>query len=111
MEKNKPSMRELSQRVSKITHRYRQAQIRETINANPATADTEAIRAKNANQCYIEAFEMALNSLLPQHRMIIYNDFINHRFLFWWELQYARSTYYRQKYRALEQFASYFATA
>jgi hypothetical protein len=51
-----------------------------------------------------------LNALMPHHRMIIYNDFIQKSFHFWWEHKYARSTYYRQKYRALEQFASYFTS-
>jgi len=106
---NKVPMRVLSMRVSEITTRYRTAQIREKLSqaeSNSLTPVTD--EAKSPHRHYIEAFEMALNSLLPHHRMIIYNDYINQQFLFWWEVQYARSTYYRQKYKALQQFTSYF---
>ncbi len=102
-------MRELTLQVKQITQRYQTAQIREKIDtAHLIGSKRRPTEAKSYYQCYIEAFEIALNALMPHHRTIIYNDFIHKNFYFWWENKYARSTYYRQKYRALEQFASYF---
>jgi hypothetical protein len=103
-------MRELTLQVRQITKRYQTAQIREKIDAaHLLTSNDRPEENKSPHKLYIEAFEIALSALMPHHRMIIYNDFIQKNFYFWWEHKYARSTYYRQKYRALEQFASYFA--
>lgn len=102
-------MRELTSQVKQITQIYQTAQIREKIDTSHLIGSKRrSNEAKSFHQRYIEAFEIALSALMPHHRMIIYNDFINKNFYFWWESKYARSTYYRQKYRALEQFASYF---
>jgi len=106
---DKLPMRVLSKRVSEITKRYRTAQIREKLSQAETISLTQGDETtKSQHRHYIEAFEMALNMLLPHHRTIIFNDYVNQQFLFWWEVEYARSTYYRHKYKALQQFASYF---
>ncbi|MFA5235606.1 MAG: hypothetical protein WC399_01940 [Bacilli bacterium] len=104
-------MHELTLQVNQITRRYQTSQIQEKMDAiHYFTSRQRPEQGKSAHQLFIEAFEIALNALMPHHRMIIYNDFIQKSFHFWWEHKYARSTYYRQKYRALEQFASYFTS-
>jgi len=107
-QQQKPTMRELSKRVESLTHRYRLAQIREKMRIAALPEDQQANPPFSQNQMYIESFDLALNCLTPQQRMIIYNDFLTKQFAFWWEMIFARSTYYRKKLEAVQHFCSYF---
>ncbi len=102
----RPSMRSLHYKVKALADRYCQAQVQEKLRL--IEEGPNALETPSNHRLFIEAFEIALNSLIPIHRMIIYNDYINGHYLFWWEIKFARSTYYRYKYQALLVFSSYF---
>lgn len=103
-------MRKLSVEMKRLSKKYLTAQIRQKLSqANHIESSQDEEHHQKSYQSYIEAFELALSALDPQHRMIIHNDYIQITFSFWWEQKYSRSSYYRHKYEALRQFLSLFA--
>lgn len=106
-QQKKPTMRELSKRVESLTHQYRLAQLREKMRMATLTEDQKANPPFSEHQLYIESFDLALTCLTPQQRLIIYNDYLAKQFHFWWEMMFARSTYYRKKLDAITHFTSF----
>lgn len=47
--------------------------------------------------------ENHVNSLPTEYREIIFNDFINEKNHDWWTEYYSKSTYYRLKFRAMDE--------
>lgn len=54
----------------------------------------------------ITYFESILNKLDPSHREILLNDYI-HKKVGWWDEFYSKSTYYRTKRLAIDEFLDY----
>ena len=103
------TMRQLTLEMNKIVKKYLTACIRERLDIAKAKQLGETLFDKTPNRLYIEAFEIALNSLPDSYRTIINNDFLSQNMYFWWEQNYSRSTYYRHKYEALYRFLALIA--
>jgi hypothetical protein len=99
-------LKRLTRHMDAIAQRYKTAKI-QVLMFQP-TQDSTLLSLHTMNVKFIEAFNFALESMIPENREIIIKDFLNPHHHNWWLDLYARSTYYRQKNRALTQILTYF---
>ena len=59
---------------------------------------------KNASDIYIDRVEQAYEQLDPLEQLFINNDFFYQEYPFWWTENFSRSTYFRQKKKAIIHF-------
>jgi hypothetical protein len=95
----------LSRQVHNIAIRYRQAKVQMMMFLPSTDANQQRMHAVNVK--FVETFQYILNSMIPENRQIIVNDYLERKHHHWWFDLYARSTYYRLKNKALQEFLSY----
>jgi hypothetical protein len=88
----------MTRQVNEITLKYRQSRFHMMLE-NKMVEDEN----KDPNVCFVVAFQYILESMIPENREIIINDFIERKHYAWWNDLYTRSTYYRQKNRAIKE--------
>jgi len=52
----------------------------------------------------LDCLNYALDSCCAEHRLILEKDFISNDSKNWWNEYYSKSTYYRLKHRAMDEF-------
>lgn len=57
---------------------------------------------------FVYAVDAAMKALAKPHQLIIFNEYFNKDYNFWWLSYYSRSSFYRIKRLALEEFISFF---
>lgn len=100
------NLKYLSRHMELIAKRYRTAKVQ--VMMFQPTQDPSMLSLHDMNVKFIEAFHFILDSMVPENREIIIKDFLNPQQHHWWLDLYARSTYYRQKNRALRQLLAHF---
>jgi hypothetical protein len=100
----------LSRRAEQLAWHYHIAKIRQVMQDVKLDAKDEQIRIFQGddNDKLIYAVDMILDTMEPEKKAVIVNDYLLKKYPYWWQEHYARSTYYRIKYRALMEFTSYF---
>jgi hypothetical protein len=95
------NLKVLTRQMDEITRRYKTAKVQ--VMLYQPTKDPNLLSLHTMNVQFIEAFHYVLDSMIPENREIIIKDFLNPQEHYWWFDLYARSTYYRQKNRALRE--------
>ena len=88
----------MSKEVYELTSKFRQSKIQIMLKPRLYKEDSS-----NEFVRYVEAFQYILDSMIPENRQIIINDFIERKNYLWWMEMYTRSTYYRQKHKAVKE--------
>jgi hypothetical protein len=88
----------MSKEVYVLTAKFRQSKIQMMLLPRNYQQDET-----NENVRYVGAFQYILDSMIPENRQIIINDFIERKSYLWWMEMYTRSTYYRQKNKAVKE--------
>lgn len=99
------TLKVMTKQMQAITVKYRQAKI-QVMMFHPSM-DNQQKLLHEYNLKFIEGFHYLLDSMVPENRQIILNDFIQKKDHWWWADSYARSTYYRQKNLALKELLTF----
>jgi hypothetical protein len=101
------NLKVLTRQMDEMTRRYKTAKVQ--VMMFQPTNDQHQLSLHAMNVQFIEAFHFVLDSMIPENREIIIKDFLNPQEHYWWLDLYARSTYYRQKNRALKDMLKVFS--
>jgi hypothetical protein len=98
-------LKQLARQVDVLTQKYRQAKIQVMLSYKHTVDVHDEGQLNHKN--FLDAFNYILDSMVPENKEIIINDFIERKQQNWWLDLYARSTYYRQKNKALKELLSF----
>jgi hypothetical protein len=100
-----PNLKVMSRQVHQLAVRYHQAKIKVMMYQSTQDAHEEALYHHHVK--FIDTFHYLLESMIPENRQIIVNDYLEKQPEGWWLEVYPRSTYYRLKGKALKELLTY----
>ena len=107
--------KKLDKRVREVAYRYRYAQSKIQAHEQSLKKDQFMFRETSEPSKETRRFEKvlfavdnAIRFLEPEHQQVITKDYLIAEEDFWWIHCYSRSTYYRVKRKAMQEFLSFF---
>lgn len=106
---NKVGLKLLTALANDLAWHYHVAKIRQLVGTPEHSVEIRSSQYKfEKEEQLIHAFELILSRMIPEHRDIVMNDFVQKKHPYWWQERYSRSSYYRLKFKGLSEFTSFF---